>query len=298
MKRLPIILTVLLLASCQKEVNQSIESKQVSNQILPYVPKPDHVVIVILENKRYNQVIGNSDAPYLNSLKRDTLSANFTKSNGVTHPSQPNYLCLFSGSNQGNTDDDYPNGVPFTTPNLARQLIDAGYSFATYCEDLPYEGYNGESYADYDRKHNPVMNWIGTGENQVSGELSKPFTEFPITAKGFAGLPTVSFVIPNENHNMHDGSISEGDTWLKQNLAKYRNYCKTRNSLLIITFDEAVNDGGDNHIATIFLGKQVKNGNFGQTINHYNILRTIEDMYSLPYAGNAANVSTISNCWR
>jgi acid phosphatase len=141
------------------------------------------------------------------------------------------------------------------------------------------------------------MNWVGSGENQVSGELSQPFTAFP-TGTVFTSLPTVSFVIPNEQHNMHDGSISASDTWLKTNLSRYRNYCRKHNSLLIVTFDEAVNDGGDNHIATIFLGKQVRNGNNSQNIDHYNVLRTIEDMYGLPYAGNASSVVSITNCWR
>ncbi|MFI9597755.1 alkaline phosphatase family protein [Nonomuraea sp. NPDC052265] len=70
------------------------------------VPQFDHVVIVMFENKNYSTIKGGSSAPYLNSLaSQGTL---FTNSFGVTHPSQPNYIALFSGSQQGVTNDDCP----------------------------------------------------------------------------------------------------------------------------------------------------------------------------------------------
>lgn len=69
------------------------------------------------------------------------------------------------------------------------------------------------------------------------------------------------------------------------------------NSLLIVTFDED-DDHNGNHIPTIFYGPMVRGGQYAEHIDHYNILRTIEDMYGLPYAGNAASSSSITDCWR
>ena len=77
---------------------------------------------------------------------------------------------------------------------------------------------------------------------------------------------------------MHDGSISTGDTWLKNNLDGYIQWAKTNNSLFILTFDED-NGSSNNQIATIFVGQMVKKGTFTSKINHLNILRTIEDMF-------------------
>lgn len=37
------------------------------------------------------------------------------------HPSEPNYLCFFSGSNQGVTDDGLYLGM--TAPNLGRVAV-------------------------------------------------------------------------------------------------------------------------------------------------------------------------------
>src|SRR5437773_12064566 len=67
------------------------------------LPLPDHVVLVIEENKSFKQIIDNSAAPYINSLV--TRAALFTQSFAITHPSQPNYLALFSGDTHGVMDD-------------------------------------------------------------------------------------------------------------------------------------------------------------------------------------------------
>jgi hypothetical protein len=67
------------------------------------VPTPQHVVVVVLENKNIDQVLGTGNAPYLDHLAQ--TGAEFTNAHAETHPSQPNYLALFSGSTQGITDD-------------------------------------------------------------------------------------------------------------------------------------------------------------------------------------------------
>jgi|GEM_PF-4072826 len=77
------------------------------------LPRPDHIVIVIEENKSFSQIIGNKDAPYINELaKRGAL---FTRSYGITHPSQPNYLALFSGSTRGITSNTCPLDLAYSS---------------------------------------------------------------------------------------------------------------------------------------------------------------------------------------
>jgi hypothetical protein len=110
-------------------------------------------------------------------------------------------------------------------------------------------------------------------------------------------LPTVSIVVPNQNNDMHDGSVKTGDTWIKNHLDAYVQWAKTHNSLFILTFDED-DDSQNNQITTIFTGSMIKAGQYTNKINHYRILRTVEDMYALPYAGKAANVRAIGVCWK
>src|SRR5882672_787683 len=73
------------------------------------VPRPDHVVIAIEENKAFEAIIGSASAPYINSLAEQ--GALFISSFALTHPSQPNYLGLFSGSSHGIGDDSCPHSL-------------------------------------------------------------------------------------------------------------------------------------------------------------------------------------------
>jgi hypothetical protein len=95
---------------------------------------------------------------------------------------------------------------------------------------------------------------------------------------------------------MHDCTIATGDTWLQNHLDAYAQWATTHNSLLIVTFDEDDGSGGNN-IATLFYGQPVKQGTYTEHIDHFDVLRTIEDMYGLSYAGAAASATPITDCW-
>ena len=73
------------------------------------VPRPDHVLVVVFENKDDEQIVGSPQAPYLTELARQ--GANLTDAHGEAHPSQPNYIALLSGSTQGVTDDACPQDL-------------------------------------------------------------------------------------------------------------------------------------------------------------------------------------------
>jgi hypothetical protein len=249
------------------------------------VPRPDHVVVVIEENHSYGSIIGNTaQAPYINSLAGQ--GALFSQSFAVTHPSEPNYLALFSGSTQGITDDSCPH--TFSTANLGQGLIGAGLSFAGYSESMPSAGYTGCTSGSYARKHNP---WVNFSNVPAADNLT--FGSFP---SSFASLPTLSVVVPNQQNDMHDGTIAQGDNWLHTNIDAYAQWAKTHNSLLVVTWDED-DSSSANHIPTIFVGQQVKPGSYAEQINHYNILRTLEDAYGLPRAGASANATPITDVW-
>src|SRR5579875_2309367 len=251
------------------------------------LPRPAHVVIVIEENHSFRNVIGSGSAPYLTSLAN--RGALFTNSVAITHPSQPNYLALFSGSTHGISSDSCPH--TFTSANLASELIAAGFSFGGYSEGLPKPGYTGCTKGPYARKHNPWVNFT-----TVPSRANLPFSRFP-NSSHFSSLPTVSFIIPNLNDDMHNGTIRQGDTWLKNHLSAYVQWAETHNSLLIVTWDE--NDGSPgNQIPTLFVGQMVKTGRYSERINHYTVLRTLEAMYGLPALGNSAHLSPITDCWR
>ncbi|HWB09648.1 MAG TPA: DUF4214 domain-containing protein [Pirellulales bacterium] len=273
-----------------------------NRDMLSALPLPDHVVVVIEENHDYSQIIGSANAPYVNSLAQQ--GALMTDSTAVTHPSQPNYLDLFSGSNQGVTDDSLPPGLPFSTPNLGAELLANGLSFAGYSESMPYAGYTGTTYPLtgaqlYASRHNPWVDFTpqtpggAVGANQMPQSVNQPLPSFP---SDFSKLPTVSFIVPNVQDDMHDGTVQQADTWLKNHLDSYVQWAKTHNSLLVVTWDENDTSAG-NHITTMFDGQMVQPGQYNESINHFNVLRTLEDLYSLPYAGQSANAAPITDIW-
>lgn len=245
----------------------------------------DHVVVVIEENHSFDDILGHPDAAYLDSLA--TQGVSFTNSFAITHPSQPNYLALFSGDTQRVTDDSCPQTF-HAVPNLASQLTDTGHSFAGYSEDIPAPGYTGCAANGYARKHAP---WVDF--DTAASAQNRPFTTFPTD---YRTLPSVSFVVPNLSHDMHDGTIAAADSWLKTNLDGYARWAVDNNSLLIITWDED-DFGQANQIPTIFFGARVRPGAHSERIDHYTVLRTLEDIFGLAALGHANGVSPITDAW-
>ena len=273
-----VLLSILCIASLQL-VNMRVHASSKAT-----VPRPDHVIIVMEENHASSQIIGSSDAPYINSLA--SQGALFTSSYAITHPSEPNYVALFSGSTHGLTDDSCPH--TYSGPDLGGQLLTARFSFIGYAEDLPGVGSTVCTSSPYARKHAPWTNF-----KDVPGSDSQPFSSFP---SDYSQLPTVSFVIPNLDNDMHDGSVQQGDTWLQQNLDGYVQWAKTHNSLLIVTWDED-DDTSVNQIPTIFVGANIKTGHYSEHITHYTVLRTLEAFYGLSPINNSANVNPITDIW-
>ncbi len=334
---------------------------------------PAHVVIVILENKSFQQVIGHRELPYFNSLAQQ--SALMTRAYfaqipyGIvpsgysarlpSRPSQPNYLYLFSGHNQdvlpswfqdptspykGTAINDpagnrlpqpqtnaqvgignrlIPGSMrPFATPNLGAALVASGRSFASFSESLPHPRYDGEGdlapAADlYRRKHNPAINWIDLGSRPVAADLRKfllpveanlAFSNStdPVEGKryrgfavdeqgvpiGFDRLPTVSIVVPNEQHDLHSAGERPCNAWLEAQIKPYADWARDHDSLLIVTFDE---DGttnashgepymtGIDPIGTFFYGPpgKVVPGQYDERVDHLNVLATVLDRYGL-----------------
>lgn len=248
------------------------------------LPRPAHVVVVIEENKPFLSLAGNAQAPYINELASG--GALMEQSYALAHPSLPNYLALFSGSTYGIADDNCRHELE--GPNLARGLEEAGFGFMIYSEDLPETGSRSCVYGGYRRKHNPVVYFPA-----LPAEINRPLRDFP---SDYSKLPAVAFVVPNVRNDMHDGSVRDGDAWLREHLDPYVQWARTHNSLLILTFDED-DHSGDNHILTLFSGAHVRTGRYSQRVDHYDLLSTLAAFYGIPGPGKAADRKPISGIW-
>lgn len=249
------------------------------------VPRYAHIVVVVLENHPNSVIVGNPSAPFLNSLAQQGLR--LTQSFAITHPSQPNYLALFSGSTQHVSSDTCP--ITRSGPNLASALITAGDTFIGYSESLPAPGYTGCAAGPYARKHNPWADFTN-----LPASVNQPFSAFPAD---YTRLPTVAFLVPNLVHDMHDGSIAQADQWLSEHLHRYVDWTLAHHSLLIVTWDE--DDGSHhNHISTILYGAGLLSGTDSQHVTHYTLLRTIEDDYGLPHLGDTRTTPPLTGTWQ
>lgn len=324
-----ILVTAIVLAGCSPDDPSASAPRPLAWP--KDLPVYDHIVIVVEENKDYAEIIGSDKASYINDVLK-AEGANFTQMFGEEHFSQGNYFWLFSGSNQGVCFcDQVPNEstphYPFEASNLAQQLLEIGLTFKGYAESLPEIGSDVEKTVDengtpiYARKHVPWISFKNVPNGTtVTSSSNLRFQDFP---SDFTKLPTVAFVIPNLENDMHNGdasvSIPKGDKWLEDNIDAYYQWAKEHNSLLILTFDED-NDrrgykgltnpfteipGGAscktavrsdeledacelrNGVVTIFAGAHIKPGDYAEKkgINHVNILRTIEAMYGLSRSG-------------
>jgi hypothetical protein len=233
------------------------------------VPAYDHIVVVVEENHNFDEIIGSPAAPYINSLASG--GALLTNYSAISHPSEPNYFALYAGSTFGVTDD---NAHSEPDPTLATILQNAGRTFTGFIEQSS------------PAKHDP---WESFPEGF---SVEKNFnTQFP--QGNFAALPSVSFVVPDLNDDMHDGSIAQGDAWLANNINSYAQWAQSNNSLLVVTWDENDNESS-NQVATIFYGAGVVPGQYSTSYNHYNLLSTITQSFGLTGPNNAANATPIT----
>jgi acid phosphatase len=257
-------------------------------QLRQSVPQLQHIIMVVMENHSYNQV---RFEPYTASLIDS--GASFGASYGVTHPSQPNYLALWSGGTQGVIDNSCPPpGSPFSSENLGHACEAAGVSWRAYSEDLPYAGWAGCSANGglYHRRHCP---WTHFGNLNPLNE--RPYTDLAVDIAN-GTLPTLAFVTPNNCHNTHDCAVSVGDAWLAANIPAMLSAVGP-NGLVVLTWDED-NGLSGNQILTVFAGASVRPGLFSmQLISHYTVLRTICDALGVSPFGTAVGEIPIVDVW-
>ena len=243
-------------------------------------PAYSHIVVVVMENHNYNEIAGNPQAPYINSLMAG--GANLTNFTASTHPSQPNYFALYAGSTFGTTDD---NQYSEPDPTLYTVLHGAGLTFTGYVD----QGGGGSDF-----NHDP---WVSFPEGR---SVQTDFTSFPalFPSGDYSSLPAVSYVIPSVTNDMHNGTIAAGDSWLQANLAGYAQWALTNNSLLVVVWDENNDESGapvdpSNQVPAILYGANVVPGNYNTAYNDYNLLSTITGAFGLTGPNNAATAAPI-----
>ena len=184
------------------------------------------VFTVVMENKSRGDILGNSSAPFINKLASDNAVANGYHDSYV-HPSEPNYIWMISGENFGILDDNDPKSHSIdSTSHIADQLELAGLTWKTYQESMGAPC-GLVSQGRYAAKHDPfvyfddINGWDGK-TFQPSTRCNDHVVDYSQLDQDIANkaIPKYVFITPNLDHDMHDGSVAQGDLWLSQELPK------------------------------------------------------------------------------
>lgn len=245
------------------------------------LPAFTHVYIVVMENEDYGDIIGSADAPYINLLS--TQYALATNYSGVAHPSQPNYIALFSGSTQGVTDD---NQWDISAPNVADQLERAGKTWKMFAQNYPLGCYTGmvasggaDGPGDYARRHVPAMSFTGISQDPARCANITSFANFDPAAADY------QFIVPNLCNDMHDCPVATGDAFLAGFVPTILASPAWQNGgVLFITWDENKSYAGTGGglVPTLIIGNGVQSGfQSAASYDHYSLLRTIQNSWHL-----------------
>ncbi|MDP9331194.1 MAG: alkaline phosphatase family protein [Actinomycetota bacterium] len=246
-----------------------------------------------MENRDYSSVIGSSDAPYVNGLAARYGLA--TSSYAVGHPSLPNYLALLAGSTFGVNSDCTDCTVGAT--NLIDQLESAGLSWRAYMEDMPSPCFTGAQANGYAKKHDPFVYFDDIVNDPSRCSNVVPFSRFDGDAASGA-LPDFIWITPNLCNDGHDCSTATADAWLAGQIPALMDSLGL-GGILFLTWDEGEGSAGccgtaaGGHIVTIVAGSRAKSGDTLMTsVDHYSILKTIEELYGASSLRGAACTCT------
>lgn len=264
------------------------------------IPATTHVWWIVMENHEYGAIIGSAAAPYLNDLaSRYGLAANYY---ATGHPSEPNYVAMVAGSTLGVTGDGTYN---LAGPSLFAQLTHAGLRWRAYEQDYPgvgcFTGGSSDGGVDgpgaagtYARKHDPAMSFTAISGDRAECADIQPLRAFDPAAAAFA------FITPNLTNDMHDGSIGQGDAFLRAFVPMIVGSAAFSTGVLFVTFDEGSSNTGTNgdsggHVATLIIAPRIgARLRFSAYADHFSLLRTTEDILGLPCLAAACLRSAIS----
>jgi acid phosphatase len=262
---------------------------------------PPHIMLIVMENEGYSQIIGNTKAPYINSLASTYRSA--TNWYGLQHSSLADYVALISGA----------TGT-YSIPTFVGELASAvpAIPWQAYMEDMPSVCYTGPGIGNYSKLHNPFVYFKSIKNNPAQCNKVVPVAT-PLTGSSSmisdlnsSSPPDFVWLTPNECDDMNskcsplNNHIKQGDQWLKTAIPLFQSttWYTQGHGIIIITWDSATtadvsgwNTGSGGHVPTIIVSATAT-GTFSAGGNHYGTLRGIEEAYGvglLGASGSAAN---------
>jgi hypothetical protein len=288
-----VVSALLVLAACSSVQNPAAPDLSGNPTPSSVVPRFSHIIVIVMENKEYGQIIGSTDAPYINGLA--TTYAIATNYVAVAHPSLPNYMALTGGAT---VFEDNCTSCTVDAPNIADEIEASGRRWKAYLEDM-----RGPCSADaagaYVVHHNPFLYYLDIVKNRRRCQASVvPLSELATDLRS-GQLPDFVWITPNNCHNMHDCNIAVGDGWLASIVPSLIGSPTFANAVLFVTWDEGGSDtGGGGHVVTIVVSPTgIPAFRSATSHSHFGLLRTIEDAWGLVPLGHSAYASAMAEFW-
>src|SRR5881296_4236351 len=243
---------------------------QVGNVILPAAPTNnfDQFVIVLMENHDLSDIYG--PAPYMTQLADQYAFSQHWAS--ITNPSQPNYIALIGGSTFGvSGDGNHPN---LNDPTLVDIIENSGHTWNAIAEG---SGSGCSINPDRGEDHFPFLSYTTiTGSAARCANLHSGGPTDVVAALN-AGTNFIWFT-PNDGHNMHDNSVSSGDSWLQSWVPQPLSAMSGKHATLFITYGEGY--ASPPLVYSGFSGPAAKQAYKSTTsYTHYSLLKLIEDVW-------------------
>jgi phospholipase C len=289
-----------------------------------------HVIVVMLENLSYKQVVGSANAPYETSLASQCgiAPAYF----GATHTSAANYLAVSAG--------EFPSASPpgcgsvkacaDSSNNLYNQLTAAGLTWGGFMESMP-SACDPSTGGEYKNGHDPIIFYTDipaaecdandVGVSDLTAQSGALWNDLQNQA-----LPSFSWITPSESDDGEGAGTpaqneQAADTWLQKFLGTVQqsNSYQSGNTVVLVTYDEGT--GADSkvgedctnesldlpvangvsahqdscHVPLFVIYPYTPAGDSDATFfDHYSITKTVEDLFGLPYLAHAGDAQTSS----
>lgn len=229
--------------------------------------------------------------PHLSKLaKQGVLLNNYW---AVTHPSEPNY-CASAGGDTFGMDNDNVNHIPSNVSSIADMFDTKGITWREYMEGMPYTGFQGKQYpasgeANYVRKHNPLVLFDSVTNDDKRLSQIQNFTGFYNDLHNHE-LPQHIFITPNMTNDAHDTNVTFAGSWTYKFLSDLLdNKYFTKDTLVLLTFDESGNYTVENRVYSFLLGGAVPPHMKGTKDNtfytHHSVIASLAANWGLPSLG-------------
>ncbi|KAG6900351.1 hypothetical protein C0993_011982 [Termitomyces sp. T159_Od127] len=247
----------------------------------------DHKPLKVVKGKVFDRII----QIWFENVDFDTAAADRNSYRINVHETE-----VVGGEYFGVDNDDFHN-LPSNISTIADLLEDKKVSWGEYQEGMPHTGFTGSNFSnpitgkdDYVRKHNPLVIFDSVNENNQRLANIKNSTLFKQDLANNA-LPQWVFITPNMLNDGHDTNVTFAGNWTRtwlEPLLEIPNF-NSKNTLIMLTFDESGNGTIPNRVFTVILGNALPKNLIGKTddtfYTHYSTIATIEANWNLHTLG-------------